>query len=151
MCEVVRNSTRLLKNNPGSDGVKQHRGVTAMIETTIARRASVIDAVTAHVLKSAEAVEIMVGLVGVVFNAFYFSWSEARLMWPAYMFLFLFIGFVLTLFRDGLRRQLRDDDFDGDGAFSGNDVMLFLRMTALQSVANFFLMGVYGILIAALF
>lgn len=108
-------------------------------------------ACAAGVLRHADTLELGAGLVGVVVNAVWFSLADDGHMWPAWMFFFLALGFIVMMIRDAMRRSLSDGDFDDEGRFFGQQVGFYLVVIGLQCVASFILTGVYGILIAAMF
>lgn len=122
-----------------------------MIDTAILRRQTPVEAITGSILRRASELELVAGGIGVFCHAAYFGYTDARPMWPAFLFASLLLGFVLNLIRDSQRRRLRDEEFADDGLYLGRDVNLFLGVTALQALANFFSMGVFGILIAISF
>ena len=122
-----------------------------MTDMAVARGHGAPQSITAGVVRRADDLELAAGVLGVLVNAVWFSVADIRLIWPAYLFLSLGLGFVAMMMRDTLRRSLSDAEFDDDGLFLGQNTGLFLGVMALQCLGSFFLMGVYGILIAVVF
>lgn len=122
----------------------------AMLNAAIAHRHTVPDTIRASVIRNADTLEVCCGIVGLLFHAVCFSWIGMAHMWAAYMLMFLVLGFLLLMVRDAVRSSLDNADFDDEGHYAGHQSGSVLLMTVLQGLASFFLVGIYGILIAAI-
>ena len=122
----------------------------AMLNAAIAHRHTVLDTIRDSVIRNADKLEVGCGVTGLLFHAICFSWIGISGMWAAYMLMFLLIGFVLLMVRDAVRSSLDNADFDDEGHYAGHQSGSVLLMTVLQGLAAFFLVGIYGILIAAI-